>query len=77
MSIYVETRIRGTLDELWAKTQDPAQHERWDVRFSRITYLPRPDESLPQQFSYETRIGFGLKIEGIGRDGRQPGRRER
>lgn len=66
MSIYVEARIRGALEDLWEKTQDPAQHERWDIRFTRITYLPRPDESAPQQFSYETRIGFGLKIEGTG-----------
>jgi hypothetical protein len=66
MSIYVEARIRGDLAEVWEKTQDPARHERWDLRFTRISYLPRPDESQPQRFLYETRIGFGLKIEGTG-----------
>jgi hypothetical protein len=40
-------------------------HERWDLRFSRIDYLPRqPDE--PQRFLYSTRIGFGFRIDGEG-----------
>ncbi len=63
--IYVETRIRGPLDDIWRHTQDPALHERWDLRFSSITYLPRHD-GQPQRFRYETRIGFGLHIEGEG-----------
>jgi len=29
--------VRGDLDVLWHRTQDPALHVRWDVRFSRIT----------------------------------------
>jgi len=64
--IYVETRIHGALDELWERTQEPAQHVRWDLRFTTIDYLPRPDEALPQRFRYATRLGFGLKIEGEG-----------
>lgn len=66
MSIYVELRIRGPMDELWRLTQVPDQHVRWDLRFTDIQYLPRPDESQPQQFLYATRIGFGLAIEGRG-----------
>jgi hypothetical protein len=66
MSIYVEIRIRGGMDELWRRTQDPALHERWDLRFSEIVYLPRPDETRPQRFRYATRIGFGLGIRGEG-----------
>jgi uncharacterized membrane protein YphA (DoxX/SURF4 family) len=66
MSIYVETRIRGTMEELWEKTQTPELHERWDLRFTRITYLPRASEQEPQRFLYETRIGFGLAIAGTG-----------
>ncbi len=66
MGIYVETRIRGSLEELWQKTQNPALHERWDLRFTRIEYLPRPDESQPQQFLYSTRIGLGVRIDGAG-----------
>ena len=64
--IYVEIEIRSSIDELWAKTQVPALHQRWDLRFTDIEYLPRPNQSDPQQFLYETRIGFGLKISGRG-----------
>ena len=66
MSIYVEARIQGSLDELWRLTQTPEQHARWDLRFTDIEYLPRTDESRPQPFLYATRIGFGLKIRGAG-----------
>jgi DoxX-like protein len=66
MSIYVEIRIRGTMDELWRRTQQPDLHERWDLRFSEIVYLPRLHDKAPQQFRYATRIGFGLRICGEG-----------
>ena len=41
MSIYVEILVRAPMDALWAHTQTPALHERWDLRFSRIEYLPK------------------------------------
>src|SRR4029079_6210803 len=66
MSIYVETSIRASLDEVWRRTQDPDQHVRWDLRFTGIEYLPRPDLSQPQRFRYSRRIVFGLAIEGEG-----------
>lgn len=66
MSIYVETLIHGSIDELWQKTQTPELHQRWDLRFTDIQYLPRPDDNQPQQFRYATRIGFGLQISGCG-----------
>lgn len=66
MSIYVETRIRGSMDELWRLTQTPDLHERWDLRFTSITYLERANDSEPQRFRYATRIGFGVEIEGWG-----------
>ena len=66
MSIYVEILIRARMEELWQRTQDPGLHERWDLRFGSITYLPRADDSEPQRFLYATRIGFGLTIEGRG-----------
>ncbi len=71
--IYVEIRIRGDMDELWSKTQDPALHQRWDLRFTDITYLPRKDEPAPQRFLYATRIGFGLGVRG---EGESTGNRE-
>ncbi len=64
--IYVEIPIRASLDRLWQLTQQPEAHGRWDLRFSRIEYLPRPDPAEPQQFLYETRLGFGLSIRGTG-----------
>lgn len=66
MSIYVEIRICGTLDELWRLTQVPDLHVRWDLRFTDIQYLPRPDDTEPQRFLYTTRIGFGVAIQGQG-----------
>lgn len=54
------------MDELWAHTQQPELHQQWDLRFTDIRYLPRPDETQPQQFLYATRIGFGLGVAGRG-----------
>jgi len=65
MSIYVEIPIRASMDEVWEKTQNPQHHQRWDLRFTQIEYLPRQDEE-PQRFLYRTRVGFGLKIDGQG-----------
>ena len=58
--IYVETLIRAPLEEVWAKTQTPAEHVRWDARFTSIEPLGGG------RFRYATRIGFGLEIEGLG-----------
>jgi hypothetical protein len=66
MAIYVEILIRAPMDALWAHTQTPELHERWDLRFSRIAYLPRKCEAEPQRFLYATRIGFGLEVAGEG-----------
>jgi hypothetical protein len=64
--LYVELPMRTEMERLWQLTQDPALHQRWDLRFSTIRYLPKPDEKAPQQFLYETRIGFGMAIAGEG-----------
>jgi hypothetical protein len=64
--IYVEIAIRAPLEYLWRLTQLPDLHRRWDLRFTRIAYLPRPDPAEPQRFLYETRIGFGLAVSGEG-----------
>jgi uncharacterized membrane protein YphA (DoxX/SURF4 family) len=64
--LYVEIMIRGDIDEVWRLTQEPASHQRWDLRFTQIDYLPRPDPLKPQCFLYQTRIGFGLSVRGTG-----------
>ncbi len=66
MPIYVETRIRGSIEEVWRRTQTPELHQLWDLRFTTITYLPRGGEGEPQRFRYATRIGAGFEIEGWG-----------
>jgi uncharacterized membrane protein YphA (DoxX/SURF4 family) len=65
MGIYVEIPIRASMEELWEKTQNPQLHQRWDLRFTQIEYLPRKDDE-PQRFLYRTRIGFGRNIDGQG-----------
>jgi hypothetical protein len=49
----VEIDIKTDLDRLWGLTQTPELHQRWDLRFSEIHYLPRPDPEMPQEFLYE------------------------
>ena len=66
MGLYVEILIRAPMDRLWEHTQNPSLHERWDLRFSTIEYLPRPDPAEPQRFLYATRIGFGFQVAGEG-----------
>ena len=64
--IYVEVFIRSSSEEIWRRTQIPALHQPWDLRFTTIEYLPRSSEDVPQQFVYATRIGFGMRIHGEG-----------
>jgi uncharacterized membrane protein YphA (DoxX/SURF4 family) len=64
--VYVQITIRGSMDRVWELTQVPGLHRQWDLRFTDIEYLPRPDESQPQRFLYATRIGMGLDIRGTG-----------
>jgi len=64
--IYVEILIRQPLERIWQLTQDPVLHQRWDLRFTQIEYLPRATQAEPQKFLYATRIGFGLAIRGTG-----------
>ncbi|HEX8770111.1 MAG TPA: DoxX-like family protein [Acidimicrobiales bacterium] len=63
--IYVESRIRCGMEELWASTQDPELHQRWDVRFGEITYLARGGDE-PQRFRYSTAVVPGVAIAGTG-----------
>ena len=66
MSIYVEILVRAPIEALWAHTQTPDLHERWDLRFTRIEYLAKAADTDPQSFRYTTRIGFGVEVSGEG-----------
>jgi uncharacterized membrane protein YphA (DoxX/SURF4 family) len=63
--IYVERRVRGSVDEVWRLTQTPEVHQRWDLRFTEIHYLPRI-EGEPQRFLYATRLMPGIGVTGTG-----------
>lgn len=65
-ALYIETKITCDLDTLWAYTQEPSLHEQWDLRFSEIKYLPKESADEPQKFLYSTKLGFGLRVDGIG-----------
>ncbi|WP_433858041.1 hypothetical protein [Streptomyces kronopolitis] len=65
MGLYVEARIRAGIDEVWDRSQLPDRHQRWDLRFSEIDYLPcEPGE--PQHFRYATRVLPLLTVDGTG-----------
>ncbi|MFE6742406.1 hypothetical protein [Streptomyces tubercidicus] len=65
MGLYVEARIRAGLDEVWDRSQLPDRHQRWDLRFTEIDYLPcAPGE--PQHFRYATRVLPLLTVDGTG-----------
>ena len=63
--IYVESRINCSLDDLWAATQDPRLHRRWDLRFSDIMYAAA-EPGYPQRFNYRTTVAPGLRVTGNG-----------
>ncbi|SOC42665.1 DoxX-like family protein [Ureibacillus acetophenoni] len=63
--VYVEIDINTEMDKLWTATQTPNLHEKWDLRFSSITYLPKKGNN-PQHFSYKRTLVFGKSIEGWG-----------
>jgi hypothetical protein len=58
--LHIETFIHADLDSVWRHTQDPALHQRWDLRFGSIDYLPRGDGE-PQRFHYSL-----LGVSGVG-----------
>ncbi|MFJ9709341.1 hypothetical protein [Streptomyces sp. NPDC101234] len=65
MGLYIEAHIRADLDELWTHSQDPARHQRWDLRFTEIECLPCA-EGEPQRFRYATRVLPFLTVTGTG-----------
>jgi hypothetical protein len=64
--IYVEIPINTEMERLWEATQTPYYHEQWDLRFTSIKYLPKKVDE-PQLFTYKTKIGFGMAVEGWGK----------
>ncbi|MEU9674148.1 hypothetical protein AB0D92_11450 [Streptomyces parvus] len=65
MGLYIEALIRTDPERLWNRTQDPTQHQRWDLRFTEISPLPGPPGSA-QRFRYATRVLPFLTVAGTG-----------
>jgi hypothetical protein len=59
--LYIETVIAAPVDLVWNLTRDPAQHVRWDLRFSRIERY-----GADGRFRYATRVLPGLVVDGVG-----------
>ncbi|KJL49231.1 hypothetical protein RS84_00344 [Microbacterium hydrocarbonoxydans] len=51
-ALYVETLIKAPMDVVWALTQDPTAHVRWDARFTLIRPVRVRDDGA-QEFDYE------------------------
>ncbi|KJK54855.1 hypothetical protein [Saccharothrix sp. ST-888] len=48
--LYVEIEIGAAVDVVWELTQQPHHHQRWDARFSRITYAEPPVTTPPAKW---------------------------
>jgi len=65
--ITVEAMVPAPVEEVWARSLDHERHLLWDIRFDEIRALPGADGRGFAELRYRTRLGFGLRIEGMGR----------
>lgn len=65
--IVVEAFVRAPVEDVWRRTQEPAEHVRWDLRFDEIAFVDGVDERGFHAMEYRTSIGFGIAIRGVGR----------
>ncbi|MFF6857467.1 hypothetical protein ACFY9H_19110 [Streptomyces bacillaris] len=65
MGLYIEALIRTDPELLWERTQEPALHQRWDLRFTEISPLPG-DPGEGQRFRYATRVLPFVTVAGTG-----------
>lgn len=64
-AIFVETTVHADAGTLWHRTQDAAQHTRWDLRFTTIDDVTAQSPGAPRTFRYDLRLP-GLTISGTG-----------
>ncbi len=64
--LYVETLVRAGVADLWRLTQDPDEHQRWDLRFTRIEHVPQAIDDGRRRFRYSVSLLPGLRVEGTG-----------
>jgi len=65
-AVYVEIDIAADPPRVWELTQEPSLHQRWDLRFSEITYEGAPLDDGTQRFRYSRRIVPGFVVTGWG-----------
>jgi len=65
MGLYTETHIRADLDLLWAHTQDPARHRRWDLLVTELHRLPHAQDE-PSPFRFTASLPPFLTLSGTG-----------
>lgn len=70
--LYIETHIKASMERVWELSQNPQQHPRWDLRFSRIVPIAE-DEQGQLRFRYE----FRLPLHTIRGTGTSLGNRQR
>jgi hypothetical protein len=63
-SIYVESVIDADMASVWAATQDPREHVRWDLRFSSIEPIGAPG-ARAEHFTYTRQVPFHT-VRGVG-----------
>ncbi|GAA1768042.1 hypothetical protein GCM10009747_31030 [Agromyces humatus] len=62
--IYVEITIDADLEDVWALTQRPGEHGRWDLRFSQIVPAGMT-EAGAARFTYTRQVPFHT-VAGVG-----------
>lgn len=65
--IVVEAIIPAPVDLVWQRTQTPAEHLAWDIRFTRIEYREDTDARGFRLLDYRTDVVFGIEVQGVGR----------
>ncbi|MFZ4282624.1 hypothetical protein [Streptomyces rhizosphaericola] len=65
MGLYIEALIRTDPELLWERTQEPALHQRWDLRFTEISPVPGGTGD-GQRFRYATRVLPFVTVAGTG-----------
>ncbi len=65
--IVVEALIPAPVELVWERTQEPAQHVAWDIRFTHISYREEVDARGFRVLDYRTDVAFGIAVAGIGR----------
>jgi hypothetical protein len=65
--IVVEALIPAAVETVWARSQEPASHVRWDIRFTTIANKPEVDARGYHLMDYRTDVAFGIEVAGEGR----------